>query len=394
MRLSFAQLIALLATLACTSTTLAQEIEGWGRFTGNFRGRIEEADQEGRRSSTAVTLRSRVGFESVDLNGLTLFVEGSDIQALEEEDYLGFPGPGRTVIADPEGTHLNRATLTLKQERFTGILGRQRIILDGARFVGNVGWRQREQTFDALSIKYDEGAFSGYYGFINKVHRIFGPDAPTGALRTFDSDSHLFNGAYQLDNGVKVGGYAYLLDFSNARANSTDTVGLYLSGTSKIENEISLNYYLEYANQESGSSSPLEYSADYFHLNLVGALSGWKLGAGYEVLGSDNGVGFKTPLATLHKFNGWADAFLATPGSGLQDLYLSLGTTVESVGLLLVYHDFNTETGSSYLGGEVNFQATWKVNDQVLCIAKFADLQGRNGIPDNQKIWLETNLSF
>ena len=32
-------------------------------------------------------------------------------------------------------------------------VGRQRIILDNARFVGNVGFRQLEQTFDAARIE-------------------------------------------------------------------------------------------------------------------------------------------------------------------------------------------------------------------------------------------------
>ena len=47
------------------------------------------------------------------------------------------------------------------------------------------------------------------------------------------------------------------------------------------------------------------------HLNAGVAQDRYALSVGYEVLGSDNGVGFYTPLATLAKFNGWADAFLA-----------------------------------------------------------------------------------
>lgn len=54
--------------------------------------------------------------------------------------------------------------------------------------------------------------------------------------------------------------------------------------------------------------------------------AGYNFGAvtvltGYELLGSDNGVGFSTPLATKHKFNRWSDKFLDTPGEGLQDVY-------------------------------------------------------------------------
>ena len=47
-----------------------------------------------------------------------------------------------------------------------------------------------------------------------------------------------------------------------------------------------------------------------------------RLNAGYEVLGADNGVGFATPLATGHKFQGWADKFLTTPGDGIEDVYI------------------------------------------------------------------------
>ena len=115
---------------------------------------------------------------------------------------------------------------------------------------------------------------------------------------------------------------------------------------------------------------------------------------GLEILGSDNGVGFKTPLATLHKFNGWADAFLSTPADGLQDLYFSVGTKVEAVDLAIAYHDFSTRENERFLGGELDLQAAWTIADRVRCIAKYANLQGRNGILDAEKFWLEANFSF
>ena len=53
------------------------------------------------------------------------------------------------MVPDPRGTELNRFQITntsLPGTRTT--LGRQRIVLDDSRFVGNVGFRQNEQTFD------------------------------------------------------------------------------------------------------------------------------------------------------------------------------------------------------------------------------------------------------
>ena len=58
---------------------------------------------------------------------------------------------GYSVVADPEGAEVNQYGL-----RYDGVpglaatLGRSKLILDNARWVGNVGWRQNEQTFDAV----------------------------------------------------------------------------------------------------------------------------------------------------------------------------------------------------------------------------------------------------
>jgi hypothetical protein len=53
--------------------------------------------------------------------------------------------PTRDVIADPQTSELNQLWVS-----YTGIPdteikgGRQRIIFDDSRFIGNVGWRQME----------------------------------------------------------------------------------------------------------------------------------------------------------------------------------------------------------------------------------------------------------
>ena len=61
--------------------------------------------------------------------------------------------PPYPVVADPESYEINRLQLTNTSIIDTTItLGRQRIVLDDHRFVGNVGWRQNEQTFDALRV--------------------------------------------------------------------------------------------------------------------------------------------------------------------------------------------------------------------------------------------------
>ncbi len=55
------------------------------------------------------------------------------------------------VVADEEAYEINRFQFTNTSLPGTTLtLGRQRILLDDQRFIGNSGWRQNEQTFDAF----------------------------------------------------------------------------------------------------------------------------------------------------------------------------------------------------------------------------------------------------
>lgn len=51
---------------------------------------------------------------------------------------------------------------------------------------------------------------------------------------------------------------------------------------------------------------------------------------GWEALGGDDdaqGKALRTPLASPHGFNGWADRFLTTPDAGLDVLYVVAKTS-------------------------------------------------------------------
>ena len=104
----------------------------------------------------AATLRLRAGFESGKAWNTTLLAEGEFVTPFDG-DYRADPARAtRTafpVVADPESYEVNRLQLTNTALPGTTLtLGRQRIVLDDHRFVGNVGWRQNEQTFDAVRV--------------------------------------------------------------------------------------------------------------------------------------------------------------------------------------------------------------------------------------------------
>jgi hypothetical protein len=60
----------------------------------------------------------------------------------------------RPQVIDPPGIELNQLWLGWKGTRANIALGRQRLLFDNQRWVGNSGWRQNEQTFDALALEF------------------------------------------------------------------------------------------------------------------------------------------------------------------------------------------------------------------------------------------------
>jgi len=111
------------------------------------------------KSADAVTLRVRAGAEiKHKASGLSALVEGSGTLALDNH-YNAYPfanaasnqyRTAQAVIPDPENAALNRFQIAYQKKGIGLTVGRQRINLDDQRFVGSVGWRQNEQTFDAV----------------------------------------------------------------------------------------------------------------------------------------------------------------------------------------------------------------------------------------------------
>ncbi|NIX55640.1 MAG: hypothetical protein GWN14_06840, partial [candidate division Zixibacteria bacterium] len=92
--------------------------------------------------AAASTVRTRMGYRTGETGGLSAFIEFEDVSEVGEKKY----GGNYSVVADPEITELNQAYVSYQAPGKSNVLlGRQRLILDNARFVGNVGWRQNEQ---------------------------------------------------------------------------------------------------------------------------------------------------------------------------------------------------------------------------------------------------------
>lgn len=360
--------------------------------TLNFRLRYEDVSWEGLEDANALTLRTRLSYQSGDYHGWGLTLEFDDVQAVTDVDYRTAPNdpdnPGTVVIPDPEGTEVNQAYIAYQNFNTTARYGRQRILLDNQRFIGGVGWRQNEQTYDAFSVKNTSVKdLSVFYAYVFNVNRIFGEDNPVGDHR---HETHLLNINYAGWRAGSLTGYAYALDILPAPALSSDTYGLRWVG--KVGK--AFNYNLEYAAQTDAGDNPLSYDADYLLARADYQWGAVNLGAGYEVLGSDGGAAaFNTPLATLHAFQGWADRFLATPAAGVEDAFVSLGGKLGPVKLSASYHQLSADVGGADYGDEINISAATQWGP-VKALVKYADYQAEEFGSDTQKLWLMLEASF
>ncbi|MBE8717062.1 alginate export family protein [Cellvibrio polysaccharolyticus] len=357
-----------------------------GKVSGSLRLRSETVDDSVNKDAHAATLRTRLGYTTADYQGFSGTLEFDNTSVFAGQDRYAPETPGYAVVADPRVSELNQAFV--RYQSAFGVaaqLGRQRIVLDNQRFIGAVGWRQDDQTFDALHTRYQHNNLTFTYAYVDKVN---------GITPAFDADvsHHLANINYLWTPALNSTAYLYRLnddkDTLSADKNSR-TAGVRLSGKTAA-GAATIQYTGEFAQQ-----SARDFEADYWLAELGITLGNYNLTLGYENLGSDKGAyGFQTPLATKHAFNGWVDKFLNTPVTGLQDIYLRGGLILGDINLALAYHRFAADYGSADYGDEFNAMAQWKLNKNITTGLKYANYQADNFSADTDKFWVWAELTF
>ncbi|MEM7697793.1 MAG: alginate export family protein [Verrucomicrobiota bacterium] len=371
--------------------------------TLDSRARYEYADfHNGLDVAHAFTLRNRVGLLTKSFGGIQAFAEYegtlvADRGAYNPANGSVIPAPARAVIADPESHELNQAWLSYSDP--SGIFsvkgGRQAINLDGQRFVGGVAWRQNMQTFDAATVKWNPTSdIEVFYGFVWQVNRIFGSTNLNPVLADFGGNSHLVNVKIKNTPLGALTTYVYSLDLGSDTGNdvfSTNTIGAFLTG----EVADGIKYYAEYAYQMDAFENPRNYTASYAHGSLSASLiDGVTTTVGLEYLGSDNGFGFQTPLGTNHKFNGFADRFLVTPGTGLSDLYFTAATTLPfEIKAAATYHHFWDDGFDVNIADEIDLVMSKSLGNGLTVLGKAAWFFG-DTLNDTTRISMEMNYKF
>jgi hypothetical protein len=360
--------------------------------------RYETVDQDTiAASADAVTVRARAGLE-LKASGFAILAEAESTLGLVNDYNDTLPGNGLEpfpVVADPENIELNRLQISYMDKGTGATIGRQRINLDNQRFVGAVGWRQNEQTFDAVRGQAKFGQFSLDATYSISQRTVFGGDSPN---EHFDGDLVFLNGGVDSKH-VDAKLFAYLIDYDTRLAFSSQTYGVLVTGELPIAGFGKLTGLASYALQDDYGGNPTDYSAGYVNAQLGVGFSGFTLTAGYEELGSDDGVAaFQTPLATLHAFNGWADLFLTTPANGLRDYYAGIGKSfavpfLPGLKADLIYHEFDSDFGGLDYGSEWDASIGFRLG-VVGLLAKYANFDSAGFAADTEKFWLQAEVGF
>lgn len=405
-RLLFAAGIAATSPAVAADVTLKPLIDA--------RVRYEDVDQAGfSRDADAVTARVRAGIEA-STGPFSFLVESEATLAIDEHYNSGVNGKTTfPIVADPQNIELNRIQLQFRGLPKTLVtVGRQRINLDDQRFVGSVGWRENEQTFDAARVEW-----SGIKGVKADVtyawsdRTIYGINGGRFGATTRPQAIHGDDVFANLSYATRLGtltGFAYLVDEDETvvalRRNSSQTFGARFAGGYPLTKAVKLTYAASYARQSDYKTNPLNYRADYYLGELGIEAKGAKLMGGYEVLGTDAGVfGFQTPFATLHKFQGWADKFLVTPANGIRDAYAMVGYTIPKLGkrvgplnLQAIYHRYDSDRLHVDYGHEVDLLATLKLGKRTTLLAKYADFTGKDAVAyrTTRKLWLALDWTY
>lgn len=385
------------------------------QLNGEIRPRYEYADVKNNTQPAANAYTARV---KLNLNATLFGIEGltSNIGIISVNNFGSHKYNWNTsnytdgsqnkyeTVMDPQKAMISNADINYKIGKTTLHAGRSQVNLDNQRFIGTVGWRQLERSYDTVYVA--DNSVEGLSLLAAWVYGFQGvKDIPTQ-----DTNSILLHANYKVSPQLKITVYDYML------ASLHDTYGLALTG--KVDTGVKLTYRAEYALQKDGTmkihGKKGKADASYYNLDLGANISGVLVGANYEVLSGDgDGTGKQTPftpaLGTNHKFNGWADVFYvaSVPSGGLKDMNIRLGYKTKGFGKLLgVYHNFQADTsmpastGSTHdLGSEFDILYTNAIPGvhNLQGLIKYASYSKgeATGYTNNKQVaWLQLDYKF
>lgn len=350
----------------------------------------------------ASTLRTAVAYRTAGWRGFRAAVTFENVSDLGAENSHANAGAGdagngvtnRPPVVDPPLTELLGAAI--HYDGFDGVAlsaGRAEVVLGGARYVGNVGWRQHHQSFDLVRVDVDAIPKTKLtYAFLDRQHRIFGDSRPM--------DSHVLFADVECGGAGTLTVYGLELDYGRLADSgvSTTTYGARFRGKPECDCGWAFPYSVELANQSDTGLNPNDVDADYYRVSAGASRGALALEVARESLGGAPGEGrFTTPLATLHAWNGWADKFLVTPPNGLVDTTLAASYRWgerDAFQVKGVLHRFEADTGGADYGDEIDVELAWTAPWKQRFALRAALYDADTFSTDTEKIWAYTTFGF
>ncbi len=405
-----------------------REALSFGKTSATVRYRYERVEQSTfSKEATASTLRVALGYETKPFHGLSGFAQFEGVYQLGDDRYRSPTNTETTypVVNDPESTELNQAWIKYvcpsDPWKTTLKYGRQDVVLGNQRIVGNVGWRQDNQTFDGFSFATTPlggpvNSLTFAYWYLTTVHRIFSDGSVLAQPGHLHLKGHVGNAAWKTKDVIGVSLYGAWLDYENVTTSSNAAIGGPSSGTMgaraegpyAIDADWKLLYAAEFAQQSDYGKNTADYTADYA---LAEAGIGWRWlnlrGGWNSIQGATAADRFTTPLATGHSFNGWDDVFTTTPTNGLKALSITLEANVpgiDGLSLMAVGYDFKSQSNDYHYGRELDLRAEYKVipfDKNLMVGVKFARFIGDEvatiggaSMESINKFWIYSQYSF
>lgn len=380
------------------------------RFNAEVNLRYANVDDSINETANALTARILMSLNTPFVGNFRAVFTAEHVNDLGINTYNDGGSNGQVqyaVEADPSGTEMDQMYVEYVGDMWGARYGRQYIDHGELpqRYVSTASWRQNYQTFDALTV-------SGQIGddilietaFIEKVYRVIGRSHPNRAAREWDLDGIAVHAVFRNTPIGEISPYFYNLDFVDRAELSSRTIGIRMEGPceawagtciAEIATQKALGDQASDANLINLRS---EFGVDFSNFaenNTTGSVS---LGA--TLLEGDSETSFKTPLAALHGYAGWADRFLVnTPPDGLMDIRLRLDEVIFGWEIAAAFHKFRANRSSiaSTYGTELDMVAS-KIFGKYEWTLKMARYKGNavwKPLPwgnNVTKFWLEVEF--
>ena len=319
------------------------------------------------------------------------------------------------VIPDVASTELKQLALHWSDGVHGLTAGRQRIKLDDQRFIGSNNFWQNDQTLDAIhyqrAVMYSSTLS---YAYVNRAHRIFATDGdrmgPSNQgvttsqnnpyrlqLGQHDHNSHLLHLRLKDWDYQDISLFYYHMEIDQLPQLDNRTLG----GRYQYERrwgKLKPGFTLSVADQ-SRSWSGESVHIPYYLVQLQLAAPSRAISLRHEVLGSRKGLSVATPLADLHAFHGWADAFNSQPGGGIRDTSVKLLWRHTPIKLDVRQHWFKRDRDGAFFGRETDLDVIVKISRQQNILLRLASFSASHAahsdnIASEERLFLNYRLRF